>query len=56
MRLSYDDLDHKEQKILLDLVCFFMGLNMKVDHIKVLLKDSEKDDSVAVGLERLHYH
>ncbi|RZC19132.1 Copia protein [Glycine soja] len=53
MRLSYDDLDHKEQKILLDLVCFFMGLNMKVDHIKVLLKDSEKDDSVAVGLERL---
>ncbi|KHN49012.1 Putative disease resistance protein [Glycine soja] len=26
---------------------------MKVDHIKVLLKDSEKDDSVAVGLERL---
>ncbi|KAG4109084.1 hypothetical protein GLYMA_U032905v4 [Glycine max] len=53
MRLSYDDLDHKEQKILLDLACFFMGLNMKVDHIKVLLKDSEKDDSVAVGLERL---
>ncbi|KAG5071131.1 hypothetical protein JHK86_006342 [Glycine max] len=32
---------------------FFMGLNMKVDHIKVLLKDSEKNDSVAVGLERL---
>ena len=53
MRLSYDDLDRKEQKILLDLACFFMGLNLKVDHIKVLLKDSEKDDSVVVGLERL---
>ncbi|RDY08056.1 TMV resistance protein N, partial [Mucuna pruriens] len=40
-------------KILLDLACFFIGLNLKVDHIKVLLKDSETDDSVIAGLSRL---
>ncbi|KAK7349754.1 hypothetical protein VNO77_07390 [Canavalia gladiata] len=53
MRLSYDDLDRKEQQILLDLACFFVGLDLKVDHIKTLLKDSERDNSVLVGLERL---
>uniref|UniRef100_A0A368UJK8 TIR domain-containing protein n=1 Tax=Glycine max TaxID=3847 RepID=A0A368UJK8_SOYBN len=53
MRLSYDDLDRKEQKIFLDLACFFIGLNVKVDLIKVLLKDNERDNSVVVGLERL---
>ncbi|KAG5069216.1 hypothetical protein JHK85_001593 [Glycine max] len=53
MRLSFDDLDRKEQKILLDLACFFIGLNLKLDSIKVLLKDNERDDSVVAGLERL---
>ncbi|XP_028224450.1 disease resistance protein RPP5-like isoform X3 [Glycine soja] len=53
MRLSYDDLDRKEQKIFLDLACFFIGLDVKVDLIKVLLKDNERDNSVVVGLERL---
>ena len=53
MILSYDDLDHKEQMIFLDLACFFKGLNLKVDLIKTLLKDDEGDNSVAHGLERL---
>jgi uncharacterized CHY-type Zn-finger protein len=37
----------------LDIACFFNGLNLKVDHIKLLLKHCESDSSVAVGLERL---
>ncbi|KAK7260018.1 hypothetical protein RIF29_25720 [Crotalaria pallida] len=53
MKLSYDDLDRKEQKIFLDLACFFNGLNLKVGYIKTLLKDHESDHSVVVGLERL---
>ncbi|PNY10277.1 TIR-NBS-LRR resistance protein [Trifolium pratense] len=53
MRLSYDDLDRLEQKIFLDIACFFNGLNLKVDYMKLLLKDCESDNSVAVGLERL---
>nr|KYP35156.1 TMV resistance protein N [Cajanus cajan] len=53
MRLSYDDLDRREQKIFLDLACFFTGLKLKLNHIKVLLKDNERDNSVAIGLERL---
>ncbi|KAH1068665.1 hypothetical protein GYH30_006306 [Glycine max] len=53
MKLSYDDLDRKEKNIFLDLSCFFIGLNLKVDHIKLLLKDSESDNSVVAGLERL---
>jgi len=53
MRLSYDDLDREEQKIFLDIACFFNGSNLKVDYLKLLLKDSESDNSVASGLERL---
>jgi hypothetical protein len=53
MRLSYDDLDHKEQTIFLDIACFFKGLNFKADYIQILLKDSESDNSIAIGLERL---
>ncbi|MCH81293.1 TIR-NBS-LRR resistance protein [Trifolium medium] len=50
MRLSYDDLDRLEQNIFLDIACFFNGLNLKVDYMKLLLKDRENDNSVAVGL------
>ncbi|XP_068473769.1 disease resistance protein RPV1-like [Phaseolus vulgaris] len=53
MKLSYDDLDRKEQKIFLNLACFFVQLNLKVDRIKDLLKDGERDNSVIVGIERL---
>ncbi|XP_027336551.1 putative disease resistance protein At4g11170 [Abrus precatorius] len=53
MRLSYDDLDREEQKILLDIACFFSVVNLKVDFIKSLLKDCESDNSVTAGLERL---
>jgi hypothetical protein len=53
MILSYKDLDRLERKIFLDIACFFNGLNLKVDHIKLLLKHCESDSSVAVGLERL---
>ncbi|PNX64701.1 NBS-containing resistance-like protein [Trifolium pratense] len=53
MRLSYDDLDRLEQKYFLDIACFFNGLSLKVDYMKLLLKDCKSDNSVAVGLERL---
>jgi len=53
MRISYDDLDRFERKYFLDIACFFNGLNLNVDYMKLLLKDSESDNSVAVGLERL---
>ncbi|CAJ2656076.1 unnamed protein product [Trifolium pratense] len=53
MILSYKDLDRLERNIFLDIACFFNGLNLKVDYIKVLLKDCESDRSVTVGLERL---
>jgi len=53
MRLSYDDLDRVEQKYFLDIACFFNGLSLKVDYMKLLLKDFESDNAVAVGLERL---
>ncbi|PNY14448.1 NBS-containing resistance-like protein, partial [Trifolium pratense] len=53
MRLSYDDLDRLEQKYFLDIACFFNGLGLKVDYMKLLLKDRESDNSVVVGLERL---
>ncbi|XP_061364023.1 putative disease resistance protein At4g11170 [Gastrolobium bilobum] len=46
-----DDLHHDEKKIFLDIACFFDGLNMNVDKIKLLSKDH--DYSVAAGLERL---
>ncbi|XP_061361192.1 putative disease resistance protein At4g11170 [Gastrolobium bilobum] len=51
MILSYNDLDHKEKKIFLDLACFLCGLKVYV--IKDMLKDHESDNSVAVGLKRL---
>ncbi|RDX86459.1 putative disease resistance protein, partial [Mucuna pruriens] len=55
MKLSYDDLDRKEQHIFLDLACFFLAFHMRVnvDHLKSLLRDGESDNSVVVGLERL---
>jgi hypothetical protein len=53
MRLSYDDLDRSEQKYFLDIACFFNGLSLKLDYMKLLLKDCKSDNSVAVGLERL---
>ncbi|KAL5160616.1 Disease resistance-like protein DSC1 [Glycine soja] len=51
IKLSYNDLDQDEKKIFLDIACFFDGLNLKVNKIKILLKDH--DYSVAAGLERL---
>ncbi|XP_029125756.1 disease resistance protein RPP5 [Cajanus cajan] len=53
MKLSYDDLDNQEQRIFLDLACFFSGLILKVSYVKILLKNSENDNSVAIGLEML---
>nr|KYP42796.1 Putative disease resistance protein At4g11170 family [Cajanus cajan] len=53
MRLSYDDLDREEQKILLDLACFFTEVNLEVQFVKRLLKDQESDNSVAIVLEAL---
>jgi dihydroxyacetone kinase-like predicted kinase len=53
MRLSYDDLDRLEQKYFLDIACFFNGLSLKVDCMKLLLKDRESDNSMVAGLERL---
>ncbi|CAJ2663483.1 unnamed protein product [Trifolium pratense] len=49
--LSYNDLDHHEKKILLDIACFFDGLHLKVDQIKLLEKDLGY--SVDVELETL---
>ncbi|XP_061356836.1 disease resistance protein RML1A-like, partial [Gastrolobium bilobum] len=52
IKISIDeDLDHDEKKIFLDIACFFDGLNLNVDKIKLLLKD--RDYSVAAALERL---
>jgi len=55
MKLSYDDLDRKEQQIFLDLACFFLTSTIKVnvDKLKSLLKDNEDNNSVFFGLERL---
>ncbi|RHN58716.1 putative TIR domain, winged helix-turn-helix DNA-binding domain-containing protein [Medicago truncatula] len=53
VKLSYDDLDRLEKKYFLDIACFFNGLSLKVDYMKLLLKDCEGDNSVAVGIERL---
>jgi len=50
---SYNDLDRFEQKYFLDIACFFNGLNFKVDYITLLLRDSNSDNSVVVGLESL---
>uniref|UniRef100_A0A0R0FSY0 TIR domain-containing protein n=1 Tax=Glycine max TaxID=3847 RepID=A0A0R0FSY0_SOYBN len=51
IKLSYNDLDQDEKKILMDIACFFYGLRLEVKRIKLLLKDH--DYSVASGLERL---
>ncbi|XP_045787766.1 disease resistance-like protein DSC1 isoform X1 [Trifolium pratense] len=51
VRLSYTDLDRHEKKILLDIACFFDGLHLKVDQIKLLVKDHGY--SVDVELESL---
>ncbi|XP_057456641.1 disease resistance protein RML1B-like [Lotus japonicus] len=53
MRLSYDNLDRREQQILLDVACFFNGMKMKMRTLLPLLKDHENDNSGVVGLERL---
>nr|WIL60054.1 nodulation protein [Melilotus officinalis] len=51
VRLSYNDLDRHEKKILLDIACFLDGLHLKVDQIKLLVKD--RGYSVDVELESL---
>ncbi|KAK7349287.1 hypothetical protein VNO77_06537 [Canavalia gladiata] len=51
IKLSYDDLEQDEKEILLDIACFFDGLNLKVNRLKFLLKD--RDYSVTAGLESL---
>ncbi|RDX91293.1 TMV resistance protein N, partial [Mucuna pruriens] len=56
LKMSYDDLDSKEQQIFLDLACFVLQLHRKVnvDNLKSLLKDDESDNSSVVAvLERL---
>ncbi|KAG4990827.1 hypothetical protein AAZX31_09G072600 [Glycine max] len=56
MKLSYDDLDPKEQQIFLDLAFFFgrSHTEIKVDYLKSLLKkDGESGDSVFIVLERM---
>jgi len=51
VRLSYNDLDHLEKRIFLDIACFLDGLHLKLDHIKLLAKD--RGYSVGVELESL---
>ncbi|XP_058743712.1 disease resistance protein RML1A-like [Vicia villosa] len=51
VNLSYNGLDRHEKKILLDIACFFDGLHLKVDQIKLLVKDHGY--SVDVELESL---
>ena len=51
MRLSYDDLDHHEKAIFLDIACFFDGMNLKANYLKNLLKDV--DYPVVDALKRL---
>ncbi|KHN03086.1 Putative disease resistance protein [Glycine soja] len=59
VKLSFDDLHHEEQEILLDLACFCRranmteNFNMKVDSINILLGDCGSHNAVVVGLERL---
>ncbi|GAU32114.1 hypothetical protein TSUD_357980 [Trifolium subterraneum] len=50
-KLSYNDLDHHEKKILLDIACFFDGLHLKNDDIQLLVKD--RDYSLADELDSL---
>lgn len=51
VNLSYNGLDRHEKKILLDIACFLDGLHLKVDQIKLLVKDHGY--SVDVELESL---
>ncbi|RHN39420.1 putative winged helix-turn-helix DNA-binding domain, leucine-rich repeat domain, L [Medicago truncatula] len=50
-RLIYTNLDSHEKNILLDIACFFDGLKLKLDLIKLLLKD--RHYSVSTKLDRL---
>ena len=51
VKLSYNDLDRHEKRILLDIACFLDGLHLEVDQIKLLVQDHGY--SVDVGLESL---
>nr|WIL60053.1 nodulation protein [Melilotus officinalis] len=50
-RLIYTNLDYHEKNIFLDIACFFDGLKLKLDLIKLLLKD--RHYSVSTKLDRL---
>ncbi|MED6106638.1 hypothetical protein PIB30_006263 [Stylosanthes scabra] len=39
LKLGYDDLDHQEKLIFLDIACFFYGMMLEVKYLKSLLKD-----------------
>lgn len=49
LRLSYDDLDHEEKNIFLDIACFFKG--KRVEHIKIFLDACGY--STTIGLQNL---
>ncbi|XP_027337256.1 disease resistance protein RML1A-like [Abrus precatorius] len=53
LRLCYDDLNHEEQVIFLDLACFFVGLDLDLVSIITLSNDHDNDNSIAVGLVSL---
>jgi len=48
VKLCYNDLDRHEKSILLEIACFFDGLHLKHDNIKLLVKDHDYslDDEV----------
>ncbi|PNY12332.1 disease resistance protein [Trifolium pratense] len=50
-RLIYTNLDYHEKNIFLDIACFFDGLKLNLDLIKLLLKDRRY--SVSTKLDRL---
>ncbi|KEH18463.1 putative toll-like receptor, P-loop containing nucleoside triphosphate hydrolase [Medicago truncatula] len=50
-RLMYTNLDYHEKNIFLDIACFFDGMKMKLDIIKLLLKDPHY--SVSNKLDKL---
>ncbi|KAK2432618.1 disease resistance protein RPV1 [Trifolium repens] len=43
----------KDKEVWENIACFFNGLSLKVDCMKLLLKDRESDNSMVAGLERL---
>ncbi|KAL5158177.1 Disease resistance-like protein DSC1 [Glycine soja] len=55
MKLSYDELDRKEQQIFLDLACFFLRTHttVNVSNLKSLLKGNESQETVTFRLGRL---